>query len=51
MRDLIQMRTILQEMTSVFGYTAQQAATHSTIFEDKKGCVDLIVAPTMHSRS
>jgi hypothetical protein len=34
-----------------FGYDAQQATKHSTIFEDNKGCVDLIVAPTMHPRS
>jgi hypothetical protein len=51
MRDLIPMRTILQEMTQVYGYTVQQAITHSTVFEDNKGCVDLIAAPTMRPRT
>jgi hypothetical protein len=51
MRDLIPMRTIMHEMSTVFGYTVQQAITHSTVFEDNKGCVDLIAAPTMRPRS
>ncbi len=28
-----------------------QVTTHSTVFEDNKGCVDLIAAPTMKPRS
>lgn len=51
MRDLIPMRTIMQEMTTVFGYKVQQAITHSMVFEDNKGCIDLIAAPTMRPRS
>jgi hypothetical protein len=51
MRDLILMQTIMREMTDVFGYMVQQATTHSTVFEDNKGCVDLIAAPTMCPRS
>jgi hypothetical protein len=45
------MRAILQEISETFGYTLQQAITHSTAFEDSKGCVDLIAAPTMRPRS
>jgi hypothetical protein len=51
MRDLIPLRTIMREMAEVFGYTVQQATTHSTVFEDNKGCVDLVAAPTMRPRS
>jgi hypothetical protein len=51
MHDLIPMRTILHEMASVFGYTVQQATTYSTVFEENKGCVDLIAAPIMRPRS
>jgi hypothetical protein len=51
MRDLIPMQTIMHELTTVFGYTVQQATTHSTVFEDNKGCVDLIATPTMRPRS
>jgi hypothetical protein len=51
MRDLIPMRTILQETSTFFGYDVQQATTHSTVFEDNKGCVDLIAAPTMRPQS
>jgi hypothetical protein len=29
----------------------QQATTHSTAFEDNKGCIDLIAAPTMQPQS
>jgi hypothetical protein len=38
MRDLIPMRTILQETSTFFGCDVQQATTHSTVFEDNKGC-------------
>jgi hypothetical protein len=47
MRDLIPMRTILPELSPAFGYSVQQATTHSTVFEDNKGCVGLIAATTM----
>jgi hypothetical protein len=45
------MRAILQEISETFGYTIQQAITHSTAFEDNKGCVDLVGAPTIRPRS
>lgn len=52
LRDLIPMRTILQELSSTCNISITAAQTHSTVFEDNKGCVDLIAAPTMrpHSR-
>jgi hypothetical protein len=50
-RDLIPMRTILQELSSVYNISPQEATAHSTVFEDNKGCVDLIAAPTMRPRS
>jgi hypothetical protein len=49
MHDLIPVRTILQELSLVYRFIVQQAITHSTVFEDNKGCVDLIAAPTMRS--
>jgi len=51
MWGLIPLRTILQELCTIFGYTVNQVLTHSTMFEDNNGCVDLIAAPTMRPRS
>jgi len=51
MHDVIPLRTILEELNPIFTYPAQQIMTHSTVFEDNKGCVDLIAAPTMHPRT
>jgi hypothetical protein len=45
------MRTIIQELSSVYNIPPQEATAYSTVFEDNKGCVDLIAAPTMHPRS
>jgi hypothetical protein len=51
LRDLIPMRTILNELSATFHISPSVAQTHSTIFEDNKSCVDLIAAPTMRPRS
>jgi hypothetical protein len=51
MRDVIPLRTILEELNPIFNYPTQQIITHSTVFEDNKGCVDLIAAPTMRPRT
>jgi hypothetical protein len=51
LRDLIPMRTILHELSTVCNITSSEATTFSTVFEDSKGCVDLIAAPTMRPRS
>jgi hypothetical protein len=51
LRELIPMRTIIQELSSVYNIPPQEATAYSTVFEDNKGCVDLIAAPTMRPRS
>jgi hypothetical protein len=51
MRDLIPLRTIFQELSKICQIPSSQINTHSTVFEDNKGCVDLIAAPTMRPRS
>jgi hypothetical protein len=45
------MRTILQELSSICNISLTTTNAHSTVFEDNKGCVDLIAAPTMRPRS
>ncbi len=50
LRDLIPLKKILQELSDVGQIIAQEANTYSTVFEDNKGCVDLIVVPTIHPR-
>jgi histone deacetylase 1/2 len=49
--NLIPMRTILQELGPIFQISPKAAKTHSTVFEDNKGCIDLIAAPTMRPRT
>jgi hypothetical protein len=51
MRDLIPLQTIFQELSKICQIPSSQINTHSTVFEDNKGCVDLIVAPTIRPRS
>jgi hypothetical protein len=45
------MRTTLQELQEVCNISTHEATAHSTVFEDKKGCVNLIATPTMRPRS
>jgi hypothetical protein len=51
LRDLIPLRTIFKELSTICNIPSLQVNTHSTVFEDNKGCIDLIVAPTMRPRS
>jgi hypothetical protein len=51
LRDLIPLRTIFKELSAICKIPSSQVNTHSTVFEDNKGCVDLIAAPTMRPRS
>ncbi len=51
LRELIPMHTIHQELSTVCYISVTAAQTHSTVFEDNKGCVDLIAAPTMRPRT
>jgi hypothetical protein len=45
--DLIPLRHLIHKLGKFFNYSSAQVTTHSTVFEDNKGCVDLIAAPTM----
>jgi hypothetical protein len=47
MRDLIPMRALLTELTTLTCLTFDTNTTYSTIFEDNKGCVELANAPKM----
>jgi hypothetical protein len=51
MRDLIPMKNLLLELAAVTGIDLSQTITHSTIFEDNKGCVDLVKSPKMRPRT
>jgi hypothetical protein len=51
MRDLIPMKKLLLELAAVTGLELSQTITHSTIFEDNKGCVDLVKSPNMRPRT
>jgi hypothetical protein len=51
MRDLIPMKNLLLELAAVTGLELSQTITHSTIFEDNKGCADLVKSPKMRPRT
>jgi hypothetical protein len=51
MRDLIPMRALLVELASVTRLRIGDTITHYTIFEDNKGCVELVQAPKMRPRT
>jgi hypothetical protein len=51
MRDLIPMRNLLVELASITKLQFGSTITHSTIFEDNKGCVELVNAPKMRPRT
>jgi hypothetical protein len=49
--NLIPLRHLIQELSKFFNYNPAQVTTHSTVFENNKGCIDLIAAPTMKPQS
>ena len=51
MSDLIPMRALLTELTTLTCLTFDTTTTYSTVFEDNKGCVELANAPKMRPRS
>jgi hypothetical protein len=51
MRDLTPMRTLLTELASLTKLKIGDTITHSTVFEDNKGCVELANAPKMRPRT
>jgi hypothetical protein len=50
-RDLIPMRDLLHEFASATKLIVGDTVTHSTIFEDNRGCVDLANAPKLRPRT
>jgi len=50
-RDLIQMKDLLSEFSSATKLFVDNIITHSTIFEDNKGCVELANAPKLRPRT
>jgi len=46
-RDIIPLQNLLHEFASVTKLIVGQTITHSTIFEDNKGCVELANAPRL----
>ena len=51
MRDLIPMRTLLTKLASLMKLEIGKTTTHSTVFEDNKGCIELANAPKMRPRT
>jgi hypothetical protein len=51
MRDLIPMKSLLTELTTLTCLTFDSTTTYSTVFEDNKGCVELATAPKMRPRT
>jgi hypothetical protein len=47
LRDLILLKALLAELADSFCLEVNNITAHSTVFEDNKGCVDLIAASTM----
>jgi hypothetical protein len=45
--DLIPIWKILQELCATYGLSISAATAHSTVFEDTKGCINLIAALIM----
>jgi len=50
-RDLIPVHELLHELSQATKLIVGSTITHSTIFEDKKGCVELVKAPRMCPRT
>jgi hypothetical protein len=49
--DLIPMRDLLQEFSTITKLIVRDTITHSTIYEDYKGCAELANAPKLCSRT
>ena len=52
MRELIPMRTLLQEYSDKLGLTTlSNSLVRSTVFEDNQGCLSLVNVPKMSPRN
>ena len=51
MRDLIPIRTVLKELATVLGLQIDTPMTHSTVFEDNNGALELAIEPKYRPRT
>ena len=51
MRDLIPIRSILEELTTILGLQIETPVTHSTVFEDNNGALELAREPKYRPRT
>lgn len=51
LRDVIPLRTIINEVSNVLNPETRNTITHSTIFEDNNGAIDLAVEPKYRPRT
>ena len=51
LRDVIPLMSLLAELKSVFPGTKDMPTIHCTVFEDNKGCIDLVNIPKMRPRT
>lgn len=51
LRDVIPLMGLLHELQPVLSITQDSPTVHCTVFEDNKGCIDLVNAPKMRPRT
>ena len=51
MRDLILIRSVLKELATVLGLQIDTPITHSTVFEDNNGALELAIEPKYRPRT
>ena len=50
LRDVIPLMNLLQELEKIFPSSADTPKMHCTVFEDNKGCINLVNVPKMRPR-
>lgn len=51
LRDVIPLIGLLKELQEILEFTSTVPTVHCTVFEDNKGCIDLVNAPRMRPRT
>ena len=51
LRDVIPLISLLKELQSVLSFTSDTPTVHCTVFEDNKGCIDLVNVPKIRPRT
>ena len=51
LRDVIPLIGLLKELQEILEFTSETPTVHCTVFEDNKGCIDLVNAPRMRPRT